>query len=512
MKAIYKGILIGAAALALGACSNNEEVGSGLRLKNGDDVFIATTLEEVSYQEAFEAMISQDGVRALMDLVDPGILGGRFDFDRETIQEQVEQIRDNTEDWDEFLTFQGFDSDEALYNFLELHELRRAAARAAVVITDEEILEAYNARFPEPVEAEEADDDEELEEADTRPELTDVEEEIRESLTLSRMDAVFVETELARLRQEAGLVILDPYLQDLYESFLTTNNLFPDFEPASETSTALVARVGDREYTAEDLLEVLVPVVGLSTGVSLVDPAILREHFTVSDNEVRDIINQQKIQHGDRFFPNMAMQGLHTEDAIFDHFELSLLQEAAFIDQYDVAEERLRELHAEFRPNISARHILVSLEDEDLARDLIARLEAADDVEATFQELAAEYSLDGSAASGGDLGSFGWGRMVAPFQEAAFDLDVNEFTTEPVESQFGYHIIYVYQIDEHPAFEAMEEELRASEIARLYTRERVESILIGLRESVDFRFTDARLQQRYEIIVANIQDLLAAQQ
>jgi len=524
MNAINKGILTGAIALAsiltLGACSNNEESGTGLRLANGDEPFITTTLRNVSYQEAFEDMIGQNGIFSLMDLVDPAILAGRFEIDHEAIDDQISQVRENVianeQDWNDFLVMQGFSDEATLVEFLELSEMRRAAARDAIVITDEEILNVYNAQFPEPVVAEEDDDEEEDEAAEApepRPELSEVEDDIRESLIQNRLsDPVFVASEMVRLRAEAGLVILDPYLQGLYETFVLGNNLSDNFEATNETSTSLVARVGDREYTAEDLFDILVPVAGISSGVSLIDPTILREHFTVAESDVREIINQQKIQHGEQFYPAMAAQGLHDDQDIFDHVELSLLQEAAFTDQYEISEERLRELHAEFRPNISARHILVSLEDEDLARELIGRLEAADDVEATFQELAAEYSTDGSAANGGDLGSFGWGRMVAPFQEAAFALETGEFTTEPVESQFGFHIIYVYQIDEHPAFEEMEEQLRNSEISRLYTRERVESILINLREAVEFRFTDAVLQQRYELIVNDIHEALALQQ
>jgi peptidyl-prolyl cis-trans isomerase C len=87
---------------------------------------------------------------------------------------------------------------------------------------------------------------------------------------------------------------------------------------------------------------------------------------------------------------------------------------------------------------IRASHILVQTEDE--AKAIIAELDAGGD----FAAIAKAKSIDlGSGANGGDLDYFQRGRMVKPFEDAAFALEVGTYTKTAVKSDFGWHIIKV---------------------------------------------------------------------
>ena len=84
---------------------------------------------------------------------------------------------------------------------------------------------------------------------------------------------------------------------------------------------------------------------------------------------------------------------------------------------------------------IKCSHILVKKQSEALA--IMERLKQGE----KFGKLAKELSTDsGSAKRDGNLGYFGRGKMVKPFEEAAFKLQVGQ-VSEPVKSEYGYHII-----------------------------------------------------------------------
>jgi peptidyl-prolyl cis-trans isomerase C len=119
-----------------------------------------------------------------------------------------------------------------------------------------------------------------------------------------------------------------------------------------------------------------------------------------------------------------------------------LAQAAAeqFLAQHQPTEE---EIQAEYEDQVKvapteqfkARHILV--ETQAAAQEVVKQLEAGAD----FQELAKEKSTGPAGASGGDLGWFSPNQMVKPFADAVAKLENGAYTKEPVQTEFGWHVI-----------------------------------------------------------------------
>lgn len=97
---------------------------------------------------------------------------------------------------------------------------------------------------------------------------------------------------------------------------------------------------------------------------------------------------------------------------------------------------------AEYR-QVQAMHILVPTEAKalEIRQDIVSG-QTQNEIFNNFRNAAKRYSTCPSGRDGGLLGYFGRGDMVKPFEEAAFNLP-NGQVSEPVKTQFGYHLIYV---------------------------------------------------------------------
>jgi parvulin-like peptidyl-prolyl isomerase len=146
-----------------------------------------------------------------------------------------------------------------------------------------------------------------------------------------------------------------------------------------------------------------------------------------------------------------TLEGFNTEyQTTLEEYQSYGVSEATFRSAYK--NELLRKKLAEAitvdvqstEEQVWARHILVVTESE--AKAVIELLNNGSD----FEKLAKQFSTDtGSGAVGGDLGWFGRGAMVPEFENAAFSQPIGEIS-EPVQSQFGYHIIQVLDRQELP--------------------------------------------------------------
>ncbi len=156
------------------------------------------------------------------------------------------------------------------------------------------------------------------------------------------------------------------------------------------------------------------------------------------------------------------------------------------------------------KPFIKALHILAAFKDSTGTTDTAKALAKIKDVEARikagedFKELAKKYSDDpGSGKRGGDLGKFERGKMVMEFDDAAFKLNKDEISSI-IKTQFGYHIIKVYEIGELPTFEEDKENLKD-----LFQRTRYKNeydILVDtLKVKYGFKLNETTLQNIIDV-------------
>lgn len=257
---------------------------------------------------------------------------------------------------------------------------------------------------------------------------------------------------------------------------------------AGDDADAIVANVGDLEITESQLTQ----YTYLYAFVNGIDTSWMNEEnlVTVKKMILEDLIAIKLMELKYKDEPGVLPEDYEATAASF--LEMVKNEEAsnAYMEQNGISEEALKEFYisqfysvaffnalraempeitdeevaAYYTDNpdqfvideVTASHILV--EDENLATELIAELKAGAD----FAELAKEHSIDGSAADGGSLGTFGRGAMVPEFETAAFALEVGEIS-DVVQSQFGYHIIKVTdKMQGNESYEDSEADIRAN--------------------------------------------------
>lgn len=167
--------------------------------------------------------------------------------------------------------------------------------------------------------------------------------------------------------------------------------------------------------------------------------------------------------------------------AQLDAAKKSILSQAALQNYLQANPVTDAEIQAEYAKSINgadskeykARHILLKTEQE--AKDLIVKLNEGAD----FAELATANSIGPTKTKGGDLGWFSAKQMVEPFSQAVIALEDNKFTTEPVQTQFGWHVILREGIRERaaPPLEAVKAQLEP-----FLQRQKIRAMLDGLRQ------------------------------
>ncbi|MGG3914365.1 foldase protein PrsA [Rossellomorea vietnamensis] len=210
-----------------------------------------------------------------------------------------------------------------------------------------------------------------------------------------------------------------------------------------------VAKVGSETISKEDLYTTLVDQYGDGALDTLIAEKIVKlesekNDLTVKDSEIKKELENIKGQYDSEEAFNEALASSGSDlDSVKENIKTYLLTEKLLKDRVKITDDQIKEYFEANKDTfaqkeqVEASHILV--DDEKTAKEVKAKLDDGGD----FAELAKEYSTDTSNAdSGGELGYFGKGEMVAEFDDKAFSMKKGEIS-EPVKTEFGYHIIKV---------------------------------------------------------------------
>jgi peptidyl-prolyl cis-trans isomerase C len=195
----------------------------------------------------------------------------------------------------------------------------------------------------------------------------------------------------------------------------------------------VLARVNGSEIRESDL-KLAEDELGPSLPAQM-DPATKRENlmnYLIDMKVVAKAADDRKLGDSDDFKRHLdfARQRLLMDTLLNVEGKAALTDEA----EHKVYDDAVKQIAAE--PEVHARHILVETEDE--AKQVVEELKKGAD----FADLAKKKSKDPGASDGGDLGFFTKDQMVPEFSAAAFSLEPGKIS-DPVKSQFGWHIIKV---------------------------------------------------------------------
>ena len=195
----------------------------------------------------------------------------------------------------------------------------------------------------------------------------------------------------------------------------------------------ILAKVGDKEISNIDI----------DNAIQGLDPYQAQQFQTEEGRKyvLEDLVNQEllymyakdnKIDEDEAFKKEMA----EIEKNVLKQYVINqILTSVKLTDEEKQAFYEANKTNFSNPETANAKHILV--DSEEKANEILAQIKAGD---VTFEDAARANSTCPSKDQGGDLGTFGRGQMVPEFEEATFAMNVGD-VSEPVKTQFGYHLI-----------------------------------------------------------------------
>lgn len=299
--------------------------------------------------------------------------------------------------------------------------------------------------------------------------------------------------------------------------------------PKLENGQDAVVTLEGENISVDTLYKEMKDKFALSVLLDLMDSEILNKKYKDTEESKKEVQGQIDLmvqQYGQGNEATLLQQtysawGIDTMDGLRDYLTLQYKRNKAIEDYAKsiVKEEEINKLYEEkIFGDISARHILIAPEvnsnatdaektaanEEALkkANEVISKLNNGE----KFEELAKEYSDDESNASnGGKLNDFVHGDMVQEFENAAKEIEVGKYTTTPVKTTYGYHVIYKEGQKEKPELKTVKEDI-IEEIAneKLNNDSTLQvTALEKLREEYKVEIQDDTLKNQYKTYLSN---------
>lgn len=280
----------------------------------------------------------------------------------------------------------------------------------------------------------------------------------------------------------------------------------------------IVVSVNGKTITANELYSELKKQNGKNVAINLIDDYILNKEYKTTDDmkkSAESTIESYKSTYGDNYEAFLEYNGINDDkelkEILIKNSKLTLVTEDYI--KNNLTEKEMKEYYENnIYGDISAKHILISFDYDDDASDEEkevaeneAKLKAEEIVEKLkngedFSTLAKEYSDDeGSKENGGDLGYFNTGDMVEEFEDAAYKLAVNEYTTTPVKTTYGYHVIMKTGQKEKPSYKKSKDTIIEKLVEQKKTNDSTISVkaMIALREKYNIKIKDKTIKSDY---------------
>lgn len=280
----------------------------------------------------------------------------------------------------------------------------------------------------------------------------------------------------------------------------------------------IVVSVDGKTITANELYKELKKQNGQTVAINLVDEYILNKEYKTTDEmkkSAESTIETYKNTYGESYESFLQYNGIaddaELKDLLIKNSKLTNVTED-YIKE-NLTEKEMKTYYDEkIVGDIEAKHILISTETDENASDeekeakeneaktkaeeIIEKLKNGED----FSTLAKEYSDDeGSKENGGDLGYFNTGDMVEEFETAAYKLDVNEYTTEPVKTTYGYHIIMKTGQKDKPSYKKSKDTIKEKLVEQKKEEDSTISVkaMIALRKKYNIKIKDKTIKSEY---------------